>query len=245
MKKIGLGLQKGGTGKTTISVSLASELAKLGLRVLLIDADPQGNATSALLKEVQSEFADVLLDKDTMENAIVPVPNVENLCILATDPSSDELRNYKKSGQVASEIYKIDDLLKGIDEYFDYCIIDTSPDFSPLEQNIWVACDEIIPVINADNFAFDGLSIFMNNLNKWSKSIRVNFNVKTLVVNKFNASMSLDGKIKEMIEKGSQGKNIIVIPQDQAFKVAQFNQVVPVGKEKTQEAIKKLSEVVK
>ena len=77
MKVLGLGLQKGGVGKTSISVALAAELAKTS-KVLLIDADPQGNASGALLKEIEYELADALLNNCTVDLPVTKT-DIKNL----------------------------------------------------------------------------------------------------------------------------------------------------------------------
>ena len=85
MKVIGLGLQKGGVGKTSVSVALAAELAKSS-KVLLIDADPQGNASGALLKEIGYELADALLDNCSVDGPVtkteIEKQKLDNLLLL-------------------------------------------------------------------------------------------------------------------------------------------------------------------
>lgn len=141
MKAIGLGLQKGGVGKSSISIALAAELAKNN-KVLLIDADPQGNATSALLKEIDKEFADALLNNCPIDEPVTK-SEINNLWIMPTKPielegkEKSKLRIYKKN--VASEEpFVIDDIVKQFENDYDYIIFDTSPDFSTFEENIFL-----------------------------------------------------------------------------------------------------------
>lgn len=252
MKTIGLGLQKGGVGKSSISIALAVELAKTS-KVLLIDADPQGNASSALLKEINLEFADALLNNCEIDKPVTQT-SIPNLWIMPTYPIEPEgvkekskLRVYKKN--VASdEPFVMDDIAKEFEGQFDYMIFDTSPDFSTFEENIFFACDEIIPVMKCDTFSADGLTIFFENIKDFKRRRRCEkANINVVVVNEHNASFSLDSKIKDVIVK-QEGYKTIVIPQDQSFKKSQALQksVQEIGaKEVTLAAISALAEAVK
>jgi len=246
MKTIALGLQKGGVGKTSISLALSTELANAGYNVLLVDCDPQGNSTSALLKEIPYEFADVLFGTATIEEACCQT-EVENLYILPTAPIGTRLREYKGSQKVITDTFEIDDQLKKVSENFDYCILDTSPDFTIFEMNCYMACNEIIPVMNCDTFASDGLTIFLENIKQFCAKKRVStLEIKTIVMNRYNASMALDTEIKKIIEESSN-LNKITIPQDQAFKKAQNLQktVQEITKnQSTKDSIKALMEFV-
>lgn len=251
MKVIGLGLQKGGVGKSSVSIALAAELAK-NHKVLLIDADPQGNATSALLKEIDLEFADALLDSCEIDKPVV-MTEINNLYIMPTKPielegkEKSKLRIYKKN-RAMDEIYVMDDIAQQFADTFDYIIFDTSPDFSNFEENIFFACDEIIPVMKCDTFSADGLTIFLENIKDFKRKRRCQkAAINTVVVNEYNASFMLDTKIKDLILSQKDYKTI-VIPQDQAFKRSQAFQksIQELGaKANTLQAIKELAEAVR
>lgn len=251
MKVIGLGLQKGGVGKSSVSIALAAELAKTS-KVLLIDADPQGNSTSALLKEIGLEFADALLDACEIDKPVTKT-EIKNLWIMPTKPiemegkEKSKLRIYKKN-RASEEPFVMDDIAAQFTDQFDYLIFDTSPDFSTFEENIFYACDEIIPVMKCDTFSADGLTIFLENVKDFKKRRRCQkAEIKTVVINEHNASFSLDTKIKDLIV-GQEGYNSIVVPQDQAFKRSQAYQksIQEIGaKPNTLEAIRNLAEAVK
>lgn len=251
MKVIGIGLQKGGVGKSSISIAIAAELAKSS-RVLLIDADPQGNSTSALLKEVNFEFADALLDVCQIDKPVTKT-DVHNLFLMPTKPielegkEKSKLRIYKKN-RASEEPFVMDDIAKQFENDYDYIIFDTSPDFSTFEENIFFACDEIIPVMKCDTFSADGLTIFLENIKDFKKRRRCEkAEIKTIVINEHNASFSLDSKIKELIVN-QDDYDSVVVPQDQVFKKSQAYQktIQEVGaKEKTLEAIKKLADLVR
>ncbi|MBR4329212.1 MAG: ParA family protein, partial [Candidatus Riflebacteria bacterium] len=108
---------------------------------------------------------------------------------------------------------------------FDFCIIDTSPHFGPLEESCFIASDEIVPVMMIDRFSFDGLEIFMSNLQDLkSRAKRVSkaAEIKRLVLNsKDNRLATQDGKIDALTKTLPANMKLHVIPVDQAFKKAQ------------------------
>lgn len=224
MKTIATALQKGGVGKTTIAVSIAAELAKKH-KVVIIDADPQGNATGSLVSSYKHEFADVLFGKCSPEEALQET-SVANLWIIPTVAldqkanSLSQLRTYKTTLAPANP-NAIKKIIKLLSDSFDYCIIDTCPAFDPFEENIFCACDEVIAVMLLDIFSTDGLSIFSANLADFKErkeSTKPDF--KRIILNANNKSISFH---KQIIEQMSQQDafDCFIVPTDQAFKRAQ------------------------
>lgn len=222
MKTIAFALQKGGTGKTSTAVSVATELAK-NHKVVLIDADPQGNASAWYNNELTAELSDVLTNKAGIGEALVST-GIKNLFMIPTAGVGGGLNAYQKTeanGKPEAMLDVTDELAKA----FDFCIIDTSPHFGPLEESCFIASDEIVPVMMIDRFSFDGLEIFMSNLQDLkSRAKRVSkaAEIKRLVLNsKDNRLATQDGKIDALTKTLPENMRLHVIPVDQAFKKAQ------------------------
>lgn len=222
MKTIAFALQKGGTGKTSTAVSVATELAKKH-KVVLIDADPQGNASAWYNNELTAELSDVLTNKAGIGEALIST-GIKNLFMIPTAGVGGGLNAYQKTeanGKPEAMLDVTDELAKA----FDFCIIDTSPHFGPLEESCFIASDEIVPVMMIDRFSFDGLEIFMTNLQDLkSRAKRVSkaAEIKRLVLNsKDNRLATQEGKIDALIKTLPENMKLHVIPVDQAFKKAQ------------------------
>lgn len=222
MKTIAFALQKGGTGKTSTAVSVATELAK-NHKVVLIDADPQGNASAWYNNELTAELSDVLTNKAGIGEALIST-GIKNLFMIPTAGVGGGLNAYQKTeanGKPEAMLDVTDELAKA----FDFCIIDTSPHFGPLEESCFIASDEIVPVMMIDRFSFDGLEIFMSNLQDLkSRAKRVSkaAEIKRLVLNsKDNRLATQDGKIDALTKTLPANMRLHVIPVDQAFKKAQ------------------------
>jgi len=224
MKTIATALQKGGVGKTTIAVSIAAELAKK-YNVIIIDADPQGNATGSLVSSYKNEFADVLFGDCTIDDAIIPtsVPNLSLIPTVALDQGAQSLNRLRlyKTTLAPSNPNAVKKIVKSLADKYDFCIIDTCPAFDPFEENIFTACDEVIAVMLLDIFSTDGLSIFSANLADFKDRKECEKpTFSKIILNANNKSISFH---KQIIEKmASQDTfDCFIVPTDQAFKRAQ------------------------
>lgn len=250
MKKIAVAIQKGGVGKTTISLSLASQLAGQGKKVLLIDADPQGNSTGTLLESFEHDLAEVLYGDVTIDQ-VVAATSVENLFVIPTNSIDRKgfrsLKTYRSS-EASKEPFIFADLCEEVEKLgFDYCVFDTSPAFDDFEENIMTASDEVIVVIKADAYSQDGLQIFRNNLESFKKRKHVqNPKFETIVLNEINRTIKLTDIISEGLSEGDF--NVVSIPVDQNFKYATIERQTiqqKGGKPETLEALEKLADLVK
>lgn len=161
MKIVAIANQKGGVGKTTTAVNLSSALARRNRRILLIDLDPQANATSGLgIDEAEAESGSiyrVLLGQDSLESKILETPR-ENLFVI---PSEMDLAG------VEIELARMDNHLLILQrilrhekerEHFDYCILDTPPSLGVLMTSALAAADEILIPLQCEWFGLEGLA---------------------------------------------------------------------------------------
>jgi chromosome partitioning protein len=156
--------QKGGTGKTTTSVNLAAALADLGKKVVLVDMDPQGNATSGVgvnKNEIKSSAYEVLLNKVQAANAIVKtsITNLELIpCNIHLTGAEIELVG------VLSRETRLKKALSEVKNTYDYLIIDSPPSLGLLTLNALVAADSILIPIQCEFYALEGVSQLLNTI---------------------------------------------------------------------------------
>jgi len=162
MKTIGLFNEKGGVGKTTLSTHLAAGLALQGARVLLIDADAQGQATRALGLKKSPALYDLLVREDTDWRNVLVVParevwgsDKDGKGTLVVLPSNKETRSI---GENMSDPMVLANRLAEIAPVFDYVVIDTAPTPSLFHVVVYLATDHVLYPTETENFSLDGLN---------------------------------------------------------------------------------------
>lgn len=151
MKTITFINEKGGVGKTTLSTYAAVGMALAGLRVLMIDADAQGNASSALSVEKSSAFADVMLAGASWANVLQASPAARGLLVLASNLETSRAAAVAEATVVAARLREV----RGM---FDYCVIDTGPTPTLLHNAISLASDYMVMPTDCESFsAWEGL----------------------------------------------------------------------------------------
>lgn len=250
MKTITFALQKGGTGKTSVSVAIALELAK-NHKVIFIDADPQGNASDWIgPDEIDFEFSDALTGKAPIGKCIAKTFS-QNLFLLPTAGLGGTLRSYQESAEATKQPYHIaDDIIPELAKVFDFCIIDTSPALGTLERSCFAASDEVIPVLQLNKFSVDGLTIFTNNLAQIKKDMRLGDKPKlsNIVLNGYDARIAQQNdNLNSFKNMHATGINFFILPIDQAYsksqklKVAPQNQAAITAKKETLEMLKNIA----
>ena len=229
--------QKGGVGKTTTAVNLAAALAKHGLHVLVIDTDPQGNASTALNVDHRVGTPDVysvLVDEQDFSEVIQQVKDINNLfCAPATiDLAGAEI---ELVSLVARE-YRLQRALNKYLEFhkqkygkeIDYVFIDCPPSLGLLTLNALVAASEVLIPIQTEYYALEGLGQLMNNVNLVTKQLNPNLKVSTIVLTMFDARTNLSQQVAEEV-RSHFGDIVIATEIPRAVRVSEapsFQQTV-------------------
>lgn len=176
---------KGGTGKTTSCLSVAGWLAKQGKKVLVVDLDPQGNATSGLgidKKTLIESTYDIMRNKRKKINDIILETGIRNLHLAPAEHNLDRinLKAYKKRG----DALQLKNALKNLKNYYDYILIDTPPVHSHFIINGMAAADKIIVVLDPGIFALEGIEILKDSFGDFFRKLNLNLNIETALVTK-------------------------------------------------------------
>lgn len=221
MYTISLSIQKGGVGKTALSVTFASELAKHG-KTVVIDADPQGTATSHFNPdELEYDLADYFFGQCTAEKLILNT-EVANLDLVPTAGVGGQLKMYSETKGV-SDYMCFKRLVRDLETLgYEYCVIDLSPAFGTFEKNALEASDEAITPIIPDPNGIDGLQIFISRLQEAKQNdMSEKPAYKKIVVNQYNKSIAMHVQYTDMIMQSlSANYQIYKVPVDQAFSKA-------------------------
>ena len=200
MKSIAFHVEKGGTGKTTMSGNMAAVLSSTGKRVLMVDADPQGNLSSWYITGgINFDLCDVLQGKAVVGDAIINIK--PGLDILGTIAIDGELKTWSETTLLQKPFifYDLVEQVAGLG--YDYLVVDLSPGISNLEKSILSVMDEVIGVLSAEFFSLDGLEIFESELNKLRKDRRATFIADKIIINRVNRAYTLHRSYLEEIEK--------------------------------------------
>lgn len=224
-KTIAFHLQKGGVGKTTIAGTLACQSALEGNRTLLVDIDPQGNASSWFFSDsLPWELADVLEGACYPEDAIVHVPQVNNLFLLPTFGIGGTLKQYSET-KLIDEPYVLQDLVAILAKEFDRILLDLSPGLGRLERCALIASDEIITPLTPETFSLDGLQIFIEELKKIRKSMRSNVKHESIIINAYDERIRQHQGIYQAAMAGTF--RVFKIPVDPVFRKSQEAKSAP------------------
>ncbi|PVE19735.1 chromosome partitioning protein [Arthrobacter sp. Bz4] len=196
--------QKGGVGKTTTTVNIAAALAAAGLNVLVIDIDPQGNASTALgiphHAEVDSIY-DVLIDDLPLGEVVVPCPDVPKLlCAPATihlagaEIELVSLVAREQRLRRAIDLYSQEREDRG-DERLDYVFIDCPPSLGLLTVNAFVAAKEVLIPIQCEYYALEGLSQLLKNIEMIQKHLNAELVVSTILLTMYDGRTNLAAQV--------------------------------------------------
>ncbi len=198
---IALANQKGGVGKTTSAVNLAASLGKLGKKVLLVDMDPQGNATSGVgisKKEIKKTIYEVLIGTSETTDAIL-VTKYKNLSIIPSNialvGAEIDLLDIEKREECAKKA------LDEVKDQYDYILIDCPPALSMLTVNALVAADGIIIPMQCEYFALEGLSQLSVTIKKVRQHYNPRLSITGILLTMYNGRLNLTAGVVREIKK--------------------------------------------
>ncbi|GAA2177789.1 chromosome partitioning ATPase ParA [Leucobacter tardus] len=196
--------QKGGVGKTTTTVNLASALARRGANVLVIDLDPQGNASTALgvmhRPEVTSVY-EVLLGDSGIEDAIQPTTDHERLfCVPSTiNLAGAEIELVSLVAREQRLRTALEQYLREAEHHFHYVFIDCPPSLGLLTVNAFVAAREVLIPIQCEYYALEGLSQLLGNIRLIQKHLNPELVVSTILLTMYDSRTNLANEVAEEV----------------------------------------------
>lgn len=196
--------QKGGVGKTTTSVNLAAALAQFGLHVLVIDLDPQGNASTALGVDHQQGVKgtyEVLMDGEPIARHVQPSPEVENLWVLPAtiDLAGAEIGLVNLSGRETRLLRALQRLTSR--HRLDYIFIDCPPSLGLLTLNALVAANEILIPIQCEYYALEGVSQLMRTIDIVKGDLNDHLQLSTVLLTMFDGRTRLSSQVASEVRK--------------------------------------------
>jgi len=191
--------QKGGVGKTTTSVNLGASLAELGYRVLVVDLDPQGNATTGLgvnARELGGSIYDVIMNDAPVEDCVEPT-SLKNLFVA---PATIDLAGAEIELVPAfSRELKLRRALHEIRDDYDYVLIDCPPSLGLLTVNGLAAADDVIVPIQCEYYALEGLSQLIRNVSLVQKNLNPSLAVRGIVLTMYDARTKLADQVEQEV----------------------------------------------
>lgn len=199
-KIIAVANQKGGVGKTTTTVNLSTILAQSGKKVLLIDADPQGNATSGLgaEKEVELSTYDILVNDTAIED-ILQKTMIKNLKVC---PSNMNLAGAEvELVSMMSREQRLKEKLEVVKEQFDYIFIDCPPSLGLVTLNAFTAANSVLIPVQCEYFALEGLGQLLNTVNLVKKHLNKEIQIEGALLTMYDIRTNLSNQVVKEVKK--------------------------------------------
>ena len=205
-KIISVANQKGGVGKTTTSVNLSTLLAKRGKKVLLIDADPQGNATSGvgMDKNVELSVYDLIVSDEVESKETTQKTEIKNLYIC---PSNINLAGAEvELVSMMSREYRMKEKLESIKDKFDYIIIDCPPSLGLITLNSLTASDSVLIPVQCEYYALEGLGQLINTINLVKRHLNKELEVEGALLTMYDIRTNLSNQVVKEVNKYFENK---------------------------------------
>jgi len=201
VKVIAVANQKGGVGKTTTSVNLSAAMAAMGKRVLLIDMDPQGNATVSVgldKAELNSTAFELMVEQQPLSSVVTSLDTLRMDCI----PADGDLTAAEVSLLSAEEReQRLKTALEAGSEQYDFVIIDCPPSLNMLTLNALVAANSVLITMQCEYFALEGLSALMETINTVRQTVNPTLHIEGILRTLYDPRNALTNEVSEQLHE--------------------------------------------